>query len=98
MALPLTFVKWDIVTSKSFVLPSAITIVFVSVLFALFHTLFLDLSASFIEPGSHFPKQEWFATFSKPTVNVPLVEINDIGDYAEALARGTKEVCDIHVR
>ncbi|KAF7513037.1 hypothetical protein GJ744_011303 [Endocarpon pusillum] len=45
-------------------------------------------------PPSHFPKRRWFEQWRRPKVDVPLIEINEDGDYREALERAYKQYPD----
>ena len=71
---------------------TAFTLTLSSLLFAFLYTLFLDFDGSYVKAPKHFPYRGWFVKFPKPKVNAPLVELNEHGDYREALERGSRLV------
>ena len=58
-------------------------------LLAFLYTLFLDFDGSYVKAPKHFPYRRWFVKFQKSNVKAPLVELNEHGDYREALERGS---------
>lgn len=71
---------------------SAIGFTLSSLLLAFLYTLFLDFDRSYVKAPKHFPYRGWFVKFRKSNVEAPLVELNEHGDYREALERGSKLV------
>ena len=71
---------------------TAFTFTLLSLLIAFLYTLFLDFDRSYVKAPKHFPYRGWFVKFQKPKINAPLVELNEHGDYREALERGSKLV------
>ncbi|KAK2756649.1 hypothetical protein FQN54_005094 [Arachnomyces sp. PD_36] len=59
---------------------------FLSVIVYFYH----ELSQTFTPRPSHFVARSWFASWSQPKVNCPLVEVKN-DDYREALARGSAQ-------
>ena len=91
MASMVTAVEWASGVSKFFAVPTVPALTLICTLFVLVYA-FLELSASFIQPAKHFPRTAWLWSSSRPKVDVPLIKVNDAGDYAEALGRGARKV------
>ena len=70
---------------------------FLSVCIAFIYSIFQDFAKAFVKPPSHFPKRRWFDFSSPPKVDVPLVELDESGDYRRLLERGAKQASYTHL-
>jgi hypothetical protein len=65
----------------------------ISISIAYLFRIFQDFFQTFLRKPAHFlPSKGFLQLFKSSTVDVPLIELNDGGDYRDVLARGSKLV------
>jgi len=58
------------------------------------NALLVDFLETFLKRPKHFPKEPWWKSLlaKRARADVPVIEVDEGGDYREALARGSKLV------
>src|SRR4051794_2876571 len=70
------------------------------ILVAAANAILVDFLETFLKRPRHFPKEPWWKSLlsKKPRADVPVVEVEENGDYREALARGAKLASDPQIQ